>query len=279
MSSVPGPTRSGNRRRSTSTTPAVSSTDRVVWVRYASGVSTGRSSRSAAASDSTTMVRVRRLALGALHLLVVGVPDQQQGPAVAGEPAGLLVRLRDQRAGRVDHPQLPAGGGARTAGRRRARRRRRPRRAGPPPRSRRRPRRGGGAPTRRTRCARSPCGRRPAARAGSAPAPPPRSPGARRRRSRAARPARRRRRPPGRARPRAAGSLWLVGHILFPSIRHRPAAPHSVIPPDAGRRPIGLSSIDGEPVRTSRSAGCLSSGGPDLAMVIAMDPLGGGDLL
>lgn len=41
----------------------------------------------------------------ALDLLVVRVPDQQQRPPVAGEPAGLLVHLGHQGTGRVEHVQ------------------------------------------------------------------------------------------------------------------------------------------------------------------------------
>jgi hypothetical protein len=46
---------------------------------------------------------------GALNLLVTAVADQEDVVVVAGEPLGLLVHLRDQRAGGVDGAQLARG--------------------------------------------------------------------------------------------------------------------------------------------------------------------------
>ena len=49
---------------------------------------------------------VRRLAVGALHLLVPAVTDEHDVVALVGEPHRFLVHLGDQRAGGVDHPQV-----------------------------------------------------------------------------------------------------------------------------------------------------------------------------
>ena len=46
---------------------------------------------------------VRRLARGAFDLFMTRVPDEQNVQSLAGESLGLLVHLRDQRAGGVDH--------------------------------------------------------------------------------------------------------------------------------------------------------------------------------
>jgi hypothetical protein len=43
--------------------------------------------------------------VGTLDLLVIRVPNQQQRPPVAGAPAGLLMHLGHQGAGRVEHVQ------------------------------------------------------------------------------------------------------------------------------------------------------------------------------
>ena len=49
-----------------------------------------------------------RLPHGALHLLVTGVPDQEDVGVLGGEPLGLAMHLRHERAGGVDGPQLTA---------------------------------------------------------------------------------------------------------------------------------------------------------------------------
>jgi len=49
----------------------------------------------------------RRLAEGSDHLVVVRVADEHDGPPFLGVPDRLEVDLRDQRAGRVDHPEPP----------------------------------------------------------------------------------------------------------------------------------------------------------------------------
>ena len=112
-----------------------------------------------------------RLAAGADDLLVTLVADQQDVEVVVGEPAGLVVHLRHQRAGGVDRPQAAGGGllvdlrrdavGGEHDDRALGHLGRSPRR-----RSRRAPR----GTARRAGCARSACGRRPARRSARAPA-------------------------------------------------------------------------------------------------------------
>ncbi len=48
----------------------------------------------------------RRLAGGALDLLVAAVADEQDVVVLAGEPLDLAVHLGDERAGRVDGLKL-----------------------------------------------------------------------------------------------------------------------------------------------------------------------------
>ena len=104
----------------------------------------------------------------ALDLLVVGVPDQEHRVAAAGVAAHLGVHLRDERAGRVDHREVPGrrlrphGGGDAVRGEHHPRSRAAPRRS--PGRT---PRRAPAARAPRARCARSGAARTPGRRSGS----------------------------------------------------------------------------------------------------------------
>ena len=130
---------------------------------------------------------LRRLAGGALDLLVALVPDQHDRVAVRGELARLDVDLGDQRAGRVDRVQAAALPRSRArTGRRRGRRTRRSRPRGPRSPPRRRSRRAARGSRPRACCGRSPCARRRAGRRGRAPSRPSARRGRRPRSSRAA---------------------------------------------------------------------------------------------
>ena len=110
MSSVGGPCSAGNRRRRTSTITAVSSTDSVVWQRYATPVGIlhrdGRRLLRRLHQDGAA----GRVSRSADHLVVARVADQQDREVAAGEPPCLPVHLGDQRARRVDHRQPPRRG-------------------------------------------------------------------------------------------------------------------------------------------------------------------------
>ena len=110
MSSDAGPRSAGNRARSALMISVVSSTAKVVWVRYDTRAGSGIVSSATSSALCTRTVSVRGLAQGALDLLVPGVADQDHGVTTGGEPAGLGVHLGDQRARRVDHLQPPVGG-------------------------------------------------------------------------------------------------------------------------------------------------------------------------
>ena len=93
---------------------------RRAWSAWRRRPGPGESTSAAAASCTSpiTLIRVGRLADGALDLLVALVADQEHGVAAGRVPAHLGVHLRHQRAGGVDDPQAcgppPA---ARTGGR------------------------------------------------------------------------------------------------------------------------------------------------------------------
>ena len=82
MSSFFGPTICGKRRRSVAMISAVSSTDSVVWVTYASRASAGSSSASASATSWTRIVESGASPIVPDDLLVTGVADQEHGVAV-----------------------------------------------------------------------------------------------------------------------------------------------------------------------------------------------------
>src|SRR6476619_44633 len=107
MSSVRGPTMCGKRSRSVATIPAVSSTERVVCVAYAS-FRVGASSSTRACSTVST----RMTASGAWPR----VPDQEHEVPVRREAADLGVHLADERARRVDRRQPSLGRPAMDAG-------------------------------------------------------------------------------------------------------------------------------------------------------------------
>ena len=105
MSSFSGPSMRGKRRFSTATISRVSSTDSVVCVMYASGVS--RQLDGLGVGDRLDEDgRVRRLAGRSLDLLVSGVADQHDRVAALRVALRLRVHLRHERARRVDRRQL-----------------------------------------------------------------------------------------------------------------------------------------------------------------------------
>ena len=132
---------------------------------------------------------VGRLAERALDLLVALVADQQDVVVLGREPHGLLVHLRDQRAGGVDRLQRPRRGrGVHGRARRRARRTRRARPRAPRRSRPRRSRPARRASRRRACCGRSPCARTRARRSARAPSRRRRPRGRRRRSTREERP-------------------------------------------------------------------------------------------
>ena len=105
MSSRWGARIDGNRSRSAAITSPVSSTERVVWVTYASLAS----GREVEVGDLLPRLdeqdRVGDLAHRPDDLLVAGMADEDDGVAVGGIAARLHVHLRHERAGGVDRPQ------------------------------------------------------------------------------------------------------------------------------------------------------------------------------
>ena len=188
MSSFFGAWICGKRRRSAAMISAVSSTESVVWVMYAS-LRVGRElERLAPRPTPDEDRRLRRLAHRPDDLLVAGVADQDDRVAVGRVAARLHVHLRHERAGGVDRVVAERAAEFACTDGRDAVRGEDDRRAGGHLllARRRRSRRAPRARGRRGCCGRSACGRRRARRSARAPARPSRRRARRRRSSRAA---------------------------------------------------------------------------------------------
>ena len=109
MSAEGGPTRSGTRSRSASTTSAVSSSESVVWVRYASRWPSSSSSGSTSSGVSTRTIESGRLPHRPLDLDVARVADERDLVAPRRVAARLRVHLRDERADGVDDLEAALG--------------------------------------------------------------------------------------------------------------------------------------------------------------------------
>src|SRR6185437_7169453 len=102
MSSLRGARIDGKRRFSASTMAAVSSTERVVWVRKARFSVPGTATTSASSTVSTSVIDPVGTSERADHFGMTGVADEQDMPTFLDQPLRLAMDFRDQGAGRVD---------------------------------------------------------------------------------------------------------------------------------------------------------------------------------
>ena len=109
MSSLGGSSSCGKRSRSAPTVSLVSSTDSVVWDSQAT-LAGSLTWTVPSSGPSTRWMCSGASPGGADDLLVPLVADEEDVVALRGEPAGLVVHLRHQRAGRVDRLQAAVRG-------------------------------------------------------------------------------------------------------------------------------------------------------------------------
>ena len=106
----------GNFALSASMVSVASSSERVVWVRYATRSGSGTDDTRHLLRTADYLGNFRGFSKRADNLVVIQVADEDQRVPILGEANCLHMNLRNQRAGRIDHPQEAEFGSFRTDG-------------------------------------------------------------------------------------------------------------------------------------------------------------------